>query len=172
MQIDMWACVWSGHACGIHLLIRNTKDTTVLYVHNKHGCLSWGPRFVIMLDSAFLSNQNLPFHLFSFYNLWHASAAAKFTFDTTNGKSFLTLSFKKKRFFISNSRCFKWNSEPLGHFLLIERRHPRYRSATQYNISYWIGKVAVLSHDTMGTGRQSEVVLLRAKRPFSFFPTW
>lgn len=64
------------------LLIRSTKDVTVLYVHNKHRSLSLeGPPFVIMLYSAFLSNANLPFHCWSLHNLGLASPAAKCYFE-------------------------------------------------------------------------------------------
>lgn len=61
MQIDLWACVWSGHARGIHLLISSTKASTVLYVHNKQRCLNWRPPFVIMLYLAFPKQSNPPF---------------------------------------------------------------------------------------------------------------
>lgn len=103
MQIDLWACVWSGHAHGIHLLIRSTKAVTVLYVHNKHRCLSWRPPFVIMLYAAFLSNQSLAFHWFSLHNLWRASLAAKFNFKRMKAETFslctIFFGFQKEVYF-------------------------------------------------------------------------
>lgn len=66
---------------GIHLLISSTKASTVLYVHNKHGCLNWRPPFVIMLYLASLSNQNLPFHRFHLHNQWTRIACSFESFN-------------------------------------------------------------------------------------------